>query len=119
MKTKLTYIGFLGLLGFDGFFGTPWLFCFFGYFSFFSYIKVVPDELFWINVRQSATIAFFIMLVLSSLVIVLGLTLFQSYPSISAGVMLAGLAISQAICEGVFLLTLSYLEKKEKEGILE
>lgn len=70
MQNKLAWLGFLGVLGFAGFFGNPLSFAFCANFIFFRYVKVVPDELFWANVRICATRGFFIFLIASNFIII-------------------------------------------------
>ena len=114
MKNKLAYLGFLGFLGFSGFFGSPLLFFFFGYFSFFSYAKVIPDELFWANVRESATKAFFAMMVSSSMLICAALLISRYHNPLGIAVLLGGICFLHAICEGIFLFCMSASERKER-----
>lgn len=63
MKNKMAYLGFIGFLGFlapFSFLGDiTWAGLLFNFFFFFAYAKVVPDELFILHVRISATRAFF------------------------------------------------------------
>ncbi|MDR2906477.1 MAG: DUF3796 domain-containing protein [Bacteroidales bacterium] len=118
MKNKLAYLGFIGLLGFGGFFGTPLIFAFFGFLGFFYYIKVVPDELFWTNVRKCATYGFFTFLIPACLIIVTTLMLQENenlfdYASTFA---LVGFALTMSASLGVFCATLEYLEKREKRS---
>ncbi len=114
MKNKLAYLGFLGLLGFAGFFGSSWLFFFFGNIAFFAYIKVVPDELFWNNVRVCATRAFFAFFVLSNCLVVVSLLLAGQDFSFVPRFTIAVFALVMVVCELVFLLGLEYLERKER-----
>ncbi len=116
MKNKLAYLGFLGLLGFTGFFGDPWLFCFFANFTFFSYIRVVPDELFWNNVRVCATRGFFIFFVLSNCLVVTSLLLAMSNNAFAVKFIITGFTLVMVLCELMFLLNLEYLERKERSG---
>lgn len=114
MKNKLVYLGLLGLLGFAGFFGNTWLFCFFANFTFFHYIKVVPDELFWNNVRVCATRGFFIFFVSSNCLVVASLLLAMNDNAFAARFIITGFALIMVLCELVFLLNLEYLERKER-----
>lgn len=116
MKNKLAYLGFLGLLGFGGFFGSRLMFAFFANFVFFSYIKVVPDELFWANVRVCATRGFFIFLIPSQIIMVATLILAANetlYPYASP-LAIGGFALVLGIGIIVFSGNLEYLEAKEK-----
>lgn len=116
MKNKLAYLGFLGLLGFAGFLGDSWLFCFFANFTFFNYIRVVPDELFWNNVRVCSTRGFFVFFVLSNCLVVASLLLAMSDNAFAAKFIIIGFALVMVLCELVFLLNLEYLERKERGG---
>jgi len=118
MKNKLAYLGFLGLLGFAGFFGTPLLFVFFTNFIFFQYIKVVPDELFWANVRICATRGFFIFLIPSQLIAVITLLLVASdnLNSYALPFAVGGFSLMSGVSMIVFAGTLGYLEAKEQQG---
>ena len=118
MENKLSYLGFLGLLGFGGFFGTPLMFSFFGNFIFFRYIRVVPDELFWINVRISATRGFFIFLILSNIIIITTLVLAanENLHSHASSFALGGFSLMLSVGTVVFIASLVYLEAKEQQG---
>ena len=115
MKNKLAYLGFLGLLGFAGFFGTPLLFASFANFMFFQYIKTVPDELFWSNVRVSATRGFFVFFVATCLILTIALllqsseTLYSHAPAVAIG----GFSLTWSVCIFVFLISLWIQEAKE------
>jgi hypothetical protein len=115
MKNKLAYLGFLGLLGFAGFFGTFGLLGFLGFFGFFGYSKVVPDELFWSNVRTCATCCFFIFLVSSSILLVSTLLLaandFYNYANM---LIVGGFGVILAVCMFIFCAGLGYLGWKER-----
>jgi hypothetical protein len=118
VKNKLSYLGFLGLLGFAGFFTTPFVFAFFASFIFFQYIKVVPDELFWANVRICATRGFFIFLIPSHFIIVITLllaaseNLYSYAPTFAIG----GFALTLAASDFVFCASLGRLEAKERRS---
>jgi len=115
MKNKLAYIGFLGFIGVGGIFlegGT--LFSFFAFFSFFSFANVIPDELFWENVKRSALRAFFAQLAVSSTALATGSIL--SDFNLSAGVMVIGLSLTYAIGILVFAFSIMHYEYMEKKG---
>ncbi len=116
MKNKLAYLGFLGLLGLAGFFTEPLLFCFSANFVFFSYIRVVPDELFWNNVRICATRSFFIFFILSNCMVAASLLLAMSDNTFATKFIITGFALIMVLCEFVFLINLEYLERKERSG---
>jgi hypothetical protein len=115
LKNKLSYLSFLGLLGFGGFFGTPAIFGFFGFFGFLEYLKVVPDELFWSNVRTCATRSFFVFLVSSSVLLVGSLLLAANeYYELANMIITGGFGIILSVCVFTFVGGLVYLERKEK-----
>ena len=118
MNNKLAYLGFLGLLGFAGFFSTPLLFAFFANFIFFQYVKTVPDELFWANVRTCATRGFFVFLVPSQLIIVITLLLqsSDSFYRYSPAFAIGGFALTMAVSDFIFCVSLSRLETKERHS---
>ena len=118
MKNKLAYLGFLGFLGFAGFFASPLLYSFFASFIFFQYITTVPDELFWANVRICATRSFFIFLVPSHFIIVIMLLLAASdnYYSYAPAFSIGGFALTLAISDFIFCVTLARLEAKERSS---
>ncbi|MED1560251.1 DUF3796 domain-containing protein [Bacillus paramycoides] len=115
MKNKLAYLGFLGFLGFLGpfsFLGNiSWASYFFGFFFFFAYAKVVPDELFMLHVRLAATRAFFIALVLGS-ILLLSVFIFENLHVIRFFVI-----FSFFIPLGTFIINLEVFERREKKGM--
>lgn len=115
MKNKFACLGFLGLLGFLGFLcSSPILFSFFANFVFFTYARIVPDELFWENVKQAGLVGFLTEMTLSSTVIACGLVMQDWGVGNPASFLIGGLAITLTISELLFLLVLSYREYKEK-----
>jgi len=115
MKNKLAYLGFLGLLGFAGFFGASLLFAFFAFFGFFWYNKVVPDELFWNNVRTCATRGFFIFLIMSSILLASTvLMIANDLDTYAITLIRRGFGVMVAVCIFVFSAGLAYIEWKEK-----
>ena len=118
MKNKLTYLGFLGLLGFAGLFGTPLLFAFFGFLVFFRHIKTVPDELFWDNVRVSATRGYFTFLVPLSVIVVSAHLLFESENlySYAPALLIGGFSLAMGVSIIVFAGNLGILEAEESRS---
>jgi len=118
MKNKLAYLGFLGLLGLGGFFITPLMFAFFANFVFFQYIKVIPDELFWTNVRICATRGFFVFLIPSHFVVAITLLLLINHnlSSYALSFAIGGFSLILGASIIVFSATLGYLEAKEKRN---
>ncbi len=115
MKNKLSYLGFLGFLGFLGpftFLGNiSWAYYFFGFFFFFAYAKVVPDELFILHVRIAATRAFFVAVVLGS-ILLLSVFILENLHIIRLFVI-----ISFLIPLGTFIINLEIFERREKKGM--
>lgn len=115
MKNKLTYLGFLGFLGFLGPFtllgNISWAYYFFGFFFFFAYAKVVPDELFMLHVRIAATRAFFVAVVLGS-ILLLSVFILENLHIIRLFVI-----ISFFIPLGTFIINLEIFERREKKGM--
>ncbi len=115
MKNKLSYLGFLGFLGFLGpftFLGNiSWAYYFFGFFFFFAYAKVVPDELFILHVRIAATRAFFVAVVLGS-ILLLSVFILENLHIIRLFVI-----ISFFIPLGTFIINLEIFERREKKGM--
>ncbi len=115
MKNKLAYLGFLGLLGFGGFFGTPLMFAFFSNLVFFKYIKVVPDELFWANIRISATRAFFVFIILAKCIIITTLVFRTSNNLYNYGFATSGFSLATAISDFVFIGNIALIEERDKK----
>lgn len=68
-KNQLSYLGWLGLLGVFGFLiNATWMKVFILFFFFFLYTNVVPDELFWRNVKNAAVKAFVVNIVFTVIV---------------------------------------------------
>ncbi|PFV15886.1 DUF3796 domain-containing protein [Bacillus cereus] len=115
MKNKLSYLGFLGFLGFLGPFtllgNISWAYYFFGFFFLFAYAKVVPDELFMLHVRIAATRAFFVAVVLGS-ILLLSVFILENLHIIRLFVI-----ISFFIPLGTFLINLEIFERREKKGM--
>jgi hypothetical protein len=82
------------------------------------YIKVVPDELFWNNVRKCATRGFFAFLIPSQSIIVITLILkaSENLADYALSFALRGFSLTTAVGMFVFCGTLAYLEEKEKRS---
>lgn len=116
MKNKLAYLGFLGLLGFGGLIiQNTTLFSFFPFFIFFSYANVIPDELFWDNVKKSALHAFIVQTIISTIIIAAG-SFFAADLNLFVGIMIGGLCFNYGIGILIFALNLAYYENREKKG---
>ncbi|MED1012338.1 DUF3796 domain-containing protein [Bacillus mycoides] len=115
MKNKLAYLGFLGFFGFlapFAFLGDiTWAGLLFSFFFFFAYAKVIPDELFILHVRISATRAFFVALVLG-IILVLSIFIFENLHIIRFLVIISVFAPL-----GTFLINLEIFERREKKGM--
>lgn len=115
MKNKLAYLGFLGLIGFLGIiYGKAPLFSFFSFFIFFSYLKVIPDELFWENIKKSALHAFIVQTFIS--VIALTIASVLTNTKLVVGVLIGGLSLNYGIGIIVFAFNIAYYEHREKKG---
>jgi len=102
-------ISLLGLFGFLGLLGlptqNPGFYGFFGFFGFFGFAKILPDEMFRLNVNKASRNAFFTGLMLYPMVVVVGAL--TSIPLIYA----FGFALNFAIQILVFSISLSVYEK--------
>ena len=111
MKNKFGYFGLLGLIGILGFLtDNPGFYGFFGFFGYFAFFKVIPDELFKLNVQKAATPAFFVGIVITAI------TLVYSAFTKNISVVVAGFAINFAISIFVFSIIFIYLNYNESKG---
>ena len=82
MKKRINPISYLGWLGIVGVIGINtgdfMLQLFLIYFIFFTYRNMPADELFWLNIRISATRAFILEIILNSVMIIL-ITILEKY----------------------------------------
>ena len=82
MKKRINPISYLGWLGIVGVIGINtgdfMLQLFLIYFIFFTYRNMPADELFWLNIRKSATRAFILEIILNSVMIIL-ITILEKY----------------------------------------
>lgn len=116
MKNKLAYLGFLGLIGLGGIFpGNAALFSFLSFFTFFSYANVIPDELFWENVKTSALRAFVAQIVISTVTIAAG-SLFSANARLFTGIMTGGMSLNYGTGIVIFALSLVWCGHREKKG---
>ncbi|MCQ2560001.1 MAG: DUF3796 domain-containing protein [Clostridia bacterium] len=110
---KINYLGFLSLLSLIGLLGwTTGHEGFYGYFGFLCYVRyfwVIPDELFWLNVRKAATIAF-----LGEMIFLVPLMYFYVFShEVSEAIQLA-FGSSFIVAVVIFTLLLVGLEWKER-----
>ena len=111
MKNRLGYLGLLGLCGVLGFAAHNYAyFGFFGFLYFFRYFAVIPDELFKENVKQAATPAFFVGMVIY--VLTAGLSVFH----ISTLIFTTGLVLGFAFPFLIFTIILVHSELRESLG---
>lgn len=112
---RINYLGFLSflsliaLLGWKS--GNTGLYGFLGFLYFARYFRVIPDELFLLNVQRSATAAF----LLGMLSLVPAMFSYSAFCNISAAVPMA-FALSFAVSAFAFTFTLVGLEWKERKG---
>ena len=87
MKKRINPISYLGWLGIVGVIGINtgdfMLQLFLIYFIFLTYRNMPADELFWLNIRKSATRAFILEIILNSVMIIL-ITILEKYNISSA-----------------------------------
>lgn len=112
---RINYLGFLSLLSLIAILGwksgNTGLYGFFGFIYFIRYFRVIPDELFLMNVQKSATTAF--MLGMISLVpFMFSCSVFYN---ISAAIP-AAFALSFVVSALVFTFALTGLEWRERRG---
>jgi len=106
LKNKISLLGLFGFLGLLGLTTqNPGFYGFFGFFGFFGFAKVLPDEMFRLNVNKASRNAFFTGLVLYPAVVVIG-----AFTSISAAYAF-GFAINFAVQILVFSISLSIYER--------
>ncbi|MDX8367082.1 DUF3796 domain-containing protein [Cytobacillus sp. IB215665] len=115
-KNKLAYLGFLGFLGFLGPFKVlgpisdnaafMWVF-----FILFLYAKVIPDELFKLHVKNAATKAFFIGMIMTFVIFIFSSNI--TNPAFLRLILLFPFLTSVLI----FFTMLEVYERREKKGL--
>ena len=106
MKNRMSLFGLFGLLGLLGLVTqNPGFYGFFGFFGFFAFSKVLPDEMFKLNVNKAAKNAFFAGVIVYPIVVVLG-----AFTSFSLAYSI-GFAVNVAVQILVFSISLSLYEK--------
>lgn len=112
---RMNYLGWLSLLSLISVLGwksgNTGLYGFFGFIYFIRYFWVIPDELFLLNVRKSATIAF----MLSMVSLVPFMFSCSAIYNISAAIPMS-FALSFAVSTIAFAFTMTGLEWKERRG---
>lgn len=115
---KINYLGFLSLLSLISVLGfqsrNTGLYGFFGFIYFIRYFRVVPDEMFLLNVQKSATIAF----MLSMVSLVPFMFSCSALYNISAAIPMA-FALSFVVSTLAFTFALTGLEWRERKGAAE
>ena len=114
-KNKQALLGFASLLGLLGIFtDNRYYLGFFGFLVFFQYLWVVPDELFWSNVRRAGSTAFFSGLCCECLLTV---GLLCAFDVNRAAIVACG--VGTALSLVVFTLLLSHYEQEERRGMAD
>lgn len=115
MKNKLALFGFVSLLGFLGVFTeNHWYLGYFGFLVFFRYLTVIPDELFYANVRKAGSYAFFTGFTAEVIILLICLFFFQVNQAAVFGAVLGS-----AIALIVFTFSFSHFENMERKGLPE
>ena len=107
MKKRINPISYLGWLGIVGVIGINtgdfMLQLFLIYFIFFTYRNMPADELFWLNIRKSATRAFILEIILNSVMIIL--------------ITIRGFGIIFLIALLFFIVMLAWYGKQERKSV--
>ena len=122
MKKRINPISYLGWLGIVGVIGINtgdfMLQLFLIYFIFFTYRNMPADELFWLNIRKSATRAFILEIILNSVMIIL-ITILEKY-NISSAIRISiirGFGIIFLIALLFFIVMLAWYGKQERKSV--
>ncbi len=117
-KKRINYLGFLSLLSLIAVLGIrhpgSGLFGFFGFFYYVRYFWVVPDELFLLNVRKSASAAFMAEMVF----LVPFMFICAAIYGVPAAVPMA-FGLSFCVCILSFTVSLTVWEWRERRGASE
>lgn len=126
MKKRINPISYLGWLGIVGVIGINtgdfmlqlFLICF----IFLTYRNMPADELFWLNIRKSATRAFILEIILNSVMIIL-ITILEKY-NISSAItsairisIIRGFGIIFLIALLFFIVMLAWYGKQERKSV--
>lgn len=122
MKKRINPISYLGWLGIVGVIGINtgdfMLQLFLIYFIFLTYRNMPADELFWLNIRKSATRAFILEIILNSVMIIL-ITILEKY-NISSAIRISiirGFGIIFVIALLFFIVMLAWYGKQERKSV--
>ena len=111
LKNPLGYLGLLGFIGIIGIITEGRLFlAFFAFFVFFRYFFVIPDELFWQNLRRAAAPAFFTGTAVQAATV--AVTAFTK----DHAQLITGLSLSFSISIAVFIILIVIAEFKEQRS---
>jgi len=89
------------------------------YFIFFTYRNMPADELFWLNIRISATRAFILEIILNSVMIIL-ITILEKYNISSSAIRISiirGFGIIFLIALLFFIVMLAWYGKQERKSV--
>ena len=122
-SNPISYLGWLGIVGVIGInTGDFMLQLFLIYFIFFTYRNMPADELFWLNIRKSATRAFILEIILNSVMIIL-ITILEKY-YISSAInseirisIIRGFGIIFLIALLFFIVMLAWYGKQERKSV--
>lgn len=118
-SNPISYLGWLGIVGVIGInTGDFMLQLFLIYFIFFTYRNMPADELFWLNIRKSATRAFILEIILNSVMIIL-ITILEKY-NISSAIRISiirGFGIIFLIALLFFIVMLAWYGKQERKSV--
>ena len=123
MKKRINPISYLGWVGIVGVIGINtgdfMLQLFLIYFIFFTYRNMPADELFWLNIRISATRAFILEIILNSVMIIL-ITILEKYNISSSAIRISiirGFGIIFLIALLFFIVMLAWYGKQERKSV--
>ena len=115
MKKRINPISYLGWLGIVGVIGINtgdfMLQLFLIYFIFFTYRNMPADELFWLNIRKSATRAF---------ILIILITILEKYNISSSAIRISiirGFGIIFLIALLFFIVMLAWYGKQERKSV--
>lgn len=115
MKIKINYLGFLSVLSLIALLGlitnNTGLFVFFGFAYYIRYFRVIPDELFKLNVQKAATVAF-----MSEMISLVPFMFLFSYIYHSVKAVPMAFGMSFAVSIFAFTGALMVLEWRERRG---
>lgn len=115
MKVKINYLGLLSLLSLIGILGwtteNAGLYGFFGFAYYIRYFRIIPDELFRLNIQKAAAFAF-----MSEMISLVPFMFICSYIYGSGKAVPTAFGLSFAVTVFAFTAALIILELKEQRG---